>query len=566
MTAGVRQAPPRTPLRSLDPVLALVLAATAYLLLANLGETWLWTDEAEAACLGRSILREGVPTAFDGRNYLSQWVVAKREDFDDDLVWVLSPWLQLYVCAGSFALLGVTTLAARLPFALVGILDVLAIHALALRATGDRRVARVAAALLGTCIPFLLHARQARYYTFAVLATLWAVHAYLGILQRKPRSALWLVLAVALLFHSNYGLCVPLVLGLALHALVFAWRRATWKQVLLVPLGIGALTLPWALFARIHRTAARLDLEPYFYNLFTYLFAVNRWALPLPLAAAALVLALLGWRSGRVRLATPALAAVLLPAAVGVAFVSTNVGVFTRYVINVIPLFVVLCAALAVWLADGAQAKLGRAAGAGAWCLVPLLMLTTVLSMPAAPLLADAAMAAPHKAFQDSPAVRRPFEDFYGPRHELLDLWGELHRPYDGPLEGVARFLLEHAEPGQTLYIDYGDLPLLFYTDLLVRGGLQGAPWHGRPEWIVLRSNRVGIAVNDLVEFAAREGYVAYRLENPDTRWENRPDPFAHFYRTPPSGAVPRLTEGGVYPGIVILKRPDVPLRGEEPR
>lgn len=541
-----------------DWILVAILAAGAFLLLANLDERYLWTDECEAALLGESILREGVPTAFDGRNYVTQWIVAKREDFDDDLVWVLSPWLQQYVCAASFALLGPTTLAARLPFALVGILDLAVVYWLARRLTGERRIARVAALLLLFCIPFLLHARQARYYSVAMLATMWAIHAYVGILERRRGGTLGLVAAIAILFHSNYGLCVPVVGALVLHALVYAWGRARPWQVVAVPVGIAALTLPWALYANIHRTASRLDLEPYFYNLFHYLFAVNRWALPIPLVLAFVVLRPLGWRSPHLSPRNVGVTAAALVCVVGTAFVSTNVGLFTRYVINLVPLFVVLCAILVVWLVDGLRTR--TPVGRLAWGVLPVLTFTTVVSWPVAPLLARAAAASPHRPYQDNPAARKPLSSFTGVDHEIFELLHELTTPYDGPLEGVARFLNRNALPEHTVFIDYGDLPLLFYTDLKVRGGLQGIPYDGRPEWIVSRSNRVGIAVNDLREFAAREGYTAIVLpEHPDTRWENRPDPFVHDYRLPPVGDVPRLTDG-VYPPIVLFARRDVPL------
>ncbi len=543
-----------------DWILLLVLLAGAYLILTNLGETRLWTDEAEAACLGQSILEHGVPTAFDGRNYMTQWVVAKREDFNDELVWVLSPWLQLYVSAGSFALLGVNTLAARLPFALVGIACLWMIFALAKRATGDKRIARTASLLLLTSIPFLLHSRQGRYYPIAMFATMWILHAYIGMLERKKWSTVHIVVAVSVLFHANYGLCVPLLGALVLHALFYAWGRARLWQVFAVPAGIGLLTLPWAFYAEIHRTASRFDLTPYFYNFFTYVHQVNRWALPLVLVVAFAILRPLGWKSRVLRMSNVGVTAAALIGIVAVAFLSTNVGLFARYIINVIPLFVFLNACFVVWIVDAVRARAGVSISRVAWGLIPLMMFTTVLPVPFAPVLRVAAMNAPHKGFQDNPAVRNPLSDFEGIEHEVFDLIGELHRPYDGPLERIAKFLDVNAEPEHTLFIDYGDVPLLFYTDLIVRGGLQGIPYHGKPEWIVSRSNRAGIAVNALREFADAEGYVPIvMMDTPDTRWENRPDPYVHFYEMPPVGQVARLTDG-VYPPVVLYMRSDLEL------
>ena len=155
--------------------------------------------------------------------------------------------------------------------------------------------------------------------------------------------------------------------------------------------------------------------------------------------------------------------------------------------------------------------------------------------------------------------MRRPLSEFEGPRHELFDLLYELTHEYDGPLEGVADFLQRNAQPNHTVFIDYGDLPLLFYTDLIVRGGLQGIPYTGSPEWIVSRSNRAGIAVFAM-RYAVQEGYVPIVLPaHPDTRWENRPDPYVHFYRTPRTANVAERYNN-IYLPIVIYKRRDVPL------
>ncbi|MFT5286550.1 MAG: hypothetical protein ACI8TQ_002720 [Planctomycetota bacterium] len=543
-----------------DWVLVLVLLAGSFLILSNLDEAYLWTDEAEAAVLAESILEHGLPTAFDGRNYLTQWVVAKREDFNDEMIWVLSPWLQLYVSAASFAVFGVNTLAARLPFALVGIACLWMIYKLAKRATHDKRIARTASLLLLTSIPFLLHSRQGRYYPIAMFATMWIVHAYIGMLERKKWSTAHIIVAISILFHANYGLCLPVLGALVLHALIYAWNRARPWQVLVVPAGIAALTLPWALYTNILSTGSRLDLTPYFYNFFHYVHAVNRWAMPLVLPVAFLVLRTRGWKSrvlSRSNLGTTAAATIGL---FSVAFVSINVGLFSRYVIHTIPLFVFLSACLVIWLVDALRQRFGMSVSRVAWLLVPVMMFTTVLPWPFAPILRISAMDAPHKGFQDNPAVRNPLTDYEGPQHEIFELIEEITSPYDGPLERVAKFLNANARPEHTLFIDYGDVPLLFYTDLIIRGGLQGIPYHGSPEWIVSRSNRAGIAVNSLRQFAESEGYIQIVLQDTaDTRWENRPDPYVHFYRTPPVGNVPRLT-GGVYPPVVLYMRSDLEL------
>ena len=107
--------------------LAVVLVA-ACLIFFRLDQRLLWVDEAETALLGRSVLVYGIPKAYDGRNLVSQEV---GREYRADYVWRWTPWLEKYLTAGSFAVLGESTFTARLPFALVGLLSVVSMYPLA---------------------------------------------------------------------------------------------------------------------------------------------------------------------------------------------------------------------------------------------------------------------------------------------------------------------------------------------------------------------------------------------------------------------------------------------------
>ena len=101
---------------------ALVLLASA-LLLANLGNQFLWQDEAQTALLARSILAHGIPHGSEGPNSFSQELGV---ELGPGGVWRWHTWLSFYAVAASFALLGESAFAARLPFALCGVATVLA--------------------------------------------------------------------------------------------------------------------------------------------------------------------------------------------------------------------------------------------------------------------------------------------------------------------------------------------------------------------------------------------------------------------------------------------------------
>src|SRR5215470_5794462 len=97
---------------------AALLGLCACLALYGLDRPRLWVDEAETALLARSIRVYGIPEARVGSDLISQEI---GREFGPDLVWRWTPWLDKYVAAGSFALLGESTFAARLPFALIGL-------------------------------------------------------------------------------------------------------------------------------------------------------------------------------------------------------------------------------------------------------------------------------------------------------------------------------------------------------------------------------------------------------------------------------------------------------------
>src|SRR4029453_10785698 len=150
-------------LARLGALLALLCFATP-LVLYDLGGPWLFEDEADSVLLARSILRSGVPSAWDGRSFVDSddgLRVAPRA-LGRDLVMVGTPWLPYFPAAGSFALLGEAQASARLPFALAALATVTVLYLLVLRATGCAASAFAAALLLALSPQFLVYARQCR--------------------------------------------------------------------------------------------------------------------------------------------------------------------------------------------------------------------------------------------------------------------------------------------------------------------------------------------------------------------------------------------------------------------
>ena len=99
--------------------LLLVFGASLFLFLANLGNQYLWQDEAQTALVSKTVLEHGVPRGYDGKNFFSQELKA---EYGEDYIWKWHPWLPFYVLAAFFKVFGVGTFVARLPFALFGML------------------------------------------------------------------------------------------------------------------------------------------------------------------------------------------------------------------------------------------------------------------------------------------------------------------------------------------------------------------------------------------------------------------------------------------------------------
>ena len=228
------------------PLLA-VLAVAAPLVFFDLGGPWLWEDEGDTAAFARNVVATGVPTAWDGRNFLDSdyGFRVMPQLLGHELVMAGTPWLPFYATAGSFALFGESNAAARLPFAIASLASIALLYLFVLRATGDTRAALAASILLVASAQFLLYARVARSYGFNMFFTLLLLWGFLRLGERRRDP--WLVVAAVLLFHSQF---MPAVIALGACASLALFHPRFRPK--LVPLlwrtpWVLAGTLPWLL-------------------------------------------------------------------------------------------------------------------------------------------------------------------------------------------------------------------------------------------------------------------------------------------------------------------------------
>jgi hypothetical protein len=129
---------------------------------------------------------------------------------------------------------------------------------------------------------------------------------------------------------------------------------------------------------------------------------------------------------------------------------------------------------------------------------------------------------------------------FFSP---LQDYFYEITHHNGGPTEGIVQFLETHAKPDDVVAITYGDLPLKFYTNLRVVGGLTGedltpalnARWLLNRQFVLCPKDA---AVHQYFDSHLRpQDYRRYVLDYPDIPFDNRECPDEHRYRTVRTGA-----------------------------
>ncbi len=522
------QAPSRAPDTVTAAAVSVVLVS-ALLIFFSLDARILWIDEAETALLGRSVLVHGVPTAFDGRNIVSQEV---GREYGSDYVWRWTPWLDKYLAAAAFAVLGESTFAARFPFALLGLLCVISVYPLALALFRDRWVGVLAMAFLALSVPFILHVRQCRYYSPVILCTIWALYFFVGMARGRRFAVAGFVAATILLFQSSILNAAATMVALVPCVFVYRFDGAARRRLALAAGLVLLLNAPSvSLFSP---ATSEPRLYPYWDTLRVHLALTNRYTFPF--LALALFLALAWWMRRRPLVELWAWRPLLMPVvflAVYLPVVAAAPWFFYRYTVGLLPVAAVvlafMCASLWRW---------NRLVGAPITACLALTALFHVALPLSQPYFKMAEL-----------AKRRSFHAY----DVLFPLGNVLHEvtrhPYSGPMDVLVAMLAQTAAPTDRVFVSYGDLIVMFYTDLEVRGGQSGQPLEGwpEPEWIIIRNPFSFVDRPQHRAYTERkQSWVRNALDSnhylpllgpsTDTAWDNIPEPHLHWYRVPEGG------------------------------
>ena len=492
-------------------------------------------DEGADTLITTTILKYGLPMHSDGMN--SSMMFA---DVYDGL-FVYRPWVSYYVQAFSLSVLGQTTFAARLPFAIIGLLSVIFFYRFSLKFTGRPLIAFFAAFLLASSIPALIYFRTARYVGIPILLTVLLLNFYIDIYKNKKWNPFPLTVVSIVFFHTMYVEFAGMITGILIHFFMHIREtlpenryRAAWAA------GItGVFSIPWLIFIspmfshvsqHLASTSTLIDpsLQGFPKRLFGFLFQVNNYIFPfilLPL----LFLKRIQTLSMQTSLLITCSLTMLLTAL-------PHSMPLQQYIISSFPLLYLLLAILLTNIFP--KHPLLQS------CLATLLITTNIIHV--GPLFPFKSLVRNNSEwFQKSPYLENVYASFIREVHiksVYFDYLYEISHVYKGPLDAVVEFFKTHGKPGDTCYIDSEFESLAFYTGMKMVQN-QDLKHHHPPDWIVLRgkdrpfveSGDIDSASRKVKEVLLANSHNRVELDAPAIWVNNTYDIQIHEFRSPSS-------------------------------
>jgi hypothetical protein len=506
-------------------VQAVIVSVAAVLLFWDLTAKDLWQDEAATAVLAVRMLKFGRPLAYDGVNLLTIDMKDKegeaatsrtgapraaldyfvrRGDFKPDTTWKWQPWGLFAIAAASIKLLGQTTLAARLPFALAGLATVPLLFRLVRRQFGSFAMAALAATLLVANSYWILHARQCRYYSVSSLCLVLTLMAYAR-WQWGGRSPAALIAVAWCWFQVDYGTVLPVLAVLFLEALV-AGPRA-WRRTLTAGAILTAALIPFVIFYDLLHRGSQAE-ESWLDRFQGNLFNTNEYVVPVLVVLAVLYVLARNWESlpaGERRLVSAGCAIII---ALTLWIPTVTVFAFVRYIIIAAPVGAMLTA----WVTMRLLGRRWRLA----WVAAAALIVTPWLSWPL-----RAVVPAPES-----------WEGSFWYRAELKDLRAEIFGHQPDPNRLVIDWLRQNAAPTDEILINYEDFPLMYYLPNPIRGGIATFRVQDDaktpPRFLVLRHSVEFVQWPVFDAEKDRYRWEPVPLKAPDVMWGNNPDPIGN--------------------------------------
>jgi 4-amino-4-deoxy-L-arabinose transferase-like glycosyltransferase len=202
-------------------LLFLFISLSFFLLFARLGNYPLWDDETMVALAAEGILKTGDTSMVIGDNIVAYRGGILLKNLADRAL----PPLGSYLTAASFGVFGKSAWSARFPFALLGLIFIIATTIVIARSTLTTPDALISVtAILGNTSLFLF-LRQCRYYAPSILLSSLIAICYIKWKQYSKRSGWFYAFLILLIpmFAANYMICAALIACMAID--FFFWKK-----------------------------------------------------------------------------------------------------------------------------------------------------------------------------------------------------------------------------------------------------------------------------------------------------------------------------------------------------
>ena len=134
-------------------LLSTVFVLGLFLYFTNLGNIYLWQDEAQTALISQTVLNGGIPKGTDGKNFFSQELGA---EYGENYTYKWHTWLPFYIVAATFKFFGSSTYTARLPFVLFGLGALFLTYFFSRKLFASERTAAWSTLVLLFSVPFII--------------------------------------------------------------------------------------------------------------------------------------------------------------------------------------------------------------------------------------------------------------------------------------------------------------------------------------------------------------------------------------------------------------------------
>lgn len=474
--------------------LTLLLSLSSFLIFKNLGDLYLTLDEYDYAMLGKNILSFGLPTIWDGKNFIGPESHAMYG------LWGQQAWVSFYLIALSYLCFGFTSFATRVPFALSGLFSILLLYPLSLRITQSIKTARVASLLFAFSVPCLIYMRTGRYMGLTFLLSILCVWFYLDLIESK-KWAIWnFAISLTVYFHTFFPQMVGLAIGVVAHLLVCEWRNKKLRKDVFKSFVISFLfTFPWFILigfpCQLKLTkvlsgmiGADYTINPGLLfrikNIFGFMAQINTYIFPFALILVVGILYFCSRKSFDLKINRRYIF-LLLSVVVGtILFMSSGAIPMQNYISGALPILFILLSICLCYIYSYTHVL--------ASILLALTLFSNVAHVSIWYPVGVALNTLKRNAIseQNNPYfVRVDSQVNHSRRMQFLvaNYLEEILTDFNGPQRAIVQYLLDHGSPEQTVLISHEANAIIFFTNMKL---VENIPALEPIDWIIPRGDR----------------------------------------------------------------------------